>query len=263
MRLSIIIPAYNSEGTILKALDSIYNQIGIGELTFEVIVIDDGSTDNTLEIVKQYSNKYNNLFVHSKSNGGVSSARNCGIRLARGEWIAFLDADDRWLSGKLVHQFGVIDKIKDVDFIGCARNGEDLKIFNRKIDSLYKATVDDLLIKMFPQTSTAIVRRSLLDKVGYYDESMSHAEDGELWVRLCNAGNFYYSPESLVVTGDGKKNFGESGLSGDLAKMHNGTLKILTYCRDREIISNFNYFMYKVFYIAKYYRRKLIVKMRS
>lgn len=262
MKLSIIIPAYNAEKTIINALDSVYNQQNINDLAFEVIVINDGSTDNTFEVASNYSEKVNNLTVYSKENGGVSSARNYAIEKAIGEWIAFLDSDDVWLDCKLDKQFKVIDEVKSIDFIGCARNNEKLTVLGHKIDELYKATVNDLLIKMFPQTSTALVKKSLLDKVGYYDETMTHAEDGDLWVRLCHEGDFYYLPDSLVTTGNGKNNFGDRGLSGDLEKMHLGTLKTLVKSRENKLISRTMYCFYKIFYELKFLRRKLIVKVR-
>lgn len=264
MNISIIIPAYNAEDTILSAINSVLNQTILQCLKYEIIIVNDGSIDNTQKILTEYKNNHPsvNLKVILQENQGVSSARNNGIKISQYEWIAFLDSDDIWLSNKLENQINMINKYNDVDFIGCARNNEDLAIFGKKIKSFYKANIHDLLIKMFPQTSTALVKKSLLLKVGLYDEMMSHGEDGDLWIRLCANGNFYYMPESLVITGGGKSNFGEKGLSANLKKMHLGYLKIILKCRGSNKINTTSYILYYLFYNLKYLRRLLITRLK-
>lgn len=264
MKISVVIPAYNASSTIVTAIQSVQNQQLVDNINLEIIIINDGSLDNTEEIVKDYiSDGSDNIILISKNNGGVSKARNIGIKEASGEWIAFLDSDDEWLPNKLQRQIDIIKCTTGVNFIGCARNDEVLSILGRKINQLYLASCNDLLLKMFPQTSTALVRKSILDLVGYYNETMTHSEDGELWIRICSKGGFYYLPESLVITGGGKDNFGESGLSSNTRQMHLGTLKILTISRDNNIISFFKYLILNIFYHIKYIRRLLIIKMRK
>ena len=263
--LSIIIPVYNSSETITKCLTSVIEQNDF-ELEKEIIIINDGSTDNSELLIKEFIANHPEIIIkyRYKENGGVSKARNLGIKLANGDWIAFLDSDDIWLPNKLSTQFNIINSSSfNIDFIGCARNNETLNIFGKKIISLHKATVMELLIKMFPQTSTAIVRRELLIQVGCYDESMSHAEDGDLWVRLCQSGDFYYIPESLVVTGDGKFNYGESGLSSNLLAMHKGTLRTIDKLVSSNGVSSAQAVMLKAFYFIKYIRRIVTVYLRT
>lgn len=264
MKISVVIPAYNTSATIIDAISSVENQVIEDAVNIEIIIVNDGSSDNLVEVINDYrtSTKYN-LHLINKKNGGVSTARNVGIENSEGDWIAFLDADDVWLPNKLQKQVDIIRKKDNVNFIGCARNDEELSILGKKIDSLYLACCNDLLIKMFPQTSTALVRRSVLNTVGNYNETMTHAEDGELWLRICAEGGFYYMPESLVITGGGKENFGASGLSSNLEEMHFGTLKMLNIACENKVISKTSYFVFKAFYYVKYLRRLLLVKMRS
>lgn len=264
MKISVVIPAYNASATIIEAISSVENQVLEDKVSMELIIVNDGSSDNLIDVINGYrkSTKYK-INLINKDNGGVSTARNIGIDNAEGDWIAFLDADDVWLPNKIQKQIEIIRKQGDINFIGCARNDEELSILGRKVDGLYRASCHDLLIKMFPQTSTALVRKSILSQVGNYNETMTHSEDGELWLRICSEGGFYYMPESLVITGGGKENFGASGLSANLEKMHLGSLKMLRIACDNKIISKTAYLGFKAFYYAKYLRRLLLVKMRS
>lgn len=98
--LSIIIPYYNATAYLNRSLDSIYEQ-GLPESSYEVIAVDDGSTDSSSEIIKQYQAVHNNLVLIKKNNGGVSSARNIGLSVAIGKYVVFLDADDVLISGSM------------------------------------------------------------------------------------------------------------------------------------------------------------------
>lgn len=224
--LSIIVPVYNSSKTIIECLLSVVNQEGFNH-PMQIVIVNDGSNDGSESLIIEFmkKNPEQDIKYFYKTNGGVASARNVGISLSKYNWIAFLDSDDLWLPRKLFNQFNVVDNFsKNIDFLGCARNNEVLSILGKKVTSLHKATVFELLLKMYPQTSTAIIKKSILLEVGCYDEGMSHSEDGDLWLRICDKGDFYYMPESLVITGGGKHSFGESGLSGNLKAMHEGTI---------------------------------------
>ena len=259
--LSIIIPMYNSEESILRCLKSIINQTYSG--CIQIIIINDGSTDSSVNIVNHFisvHNKYNILLVN-QANSGVSSARNSGLKIAKGSFIALLDSDDVWLENKLEIQMNILENNPEIDFLGCSRNNEKLTIFGKKIDKLHKAKVIELLIKMYPQTSTAIFKRELFLKFGGYNENMTHAEDGNLWVRYCANSNFYYSPKSLIITGDGKPSFGHSGLSANLKAMFEGNIFIIKEAREKNLISNVLFVCFYFYYVSKYLRRILLTKI--
>ncbi|MQI08980.1 glycosyltransferase, partial [Escherichia coli] len=108
-------------------------------------------------------------------NGGVSKARNTGLRNATGEYIALLDADDEWLTSKLERQFEILKSHNfSIDFLGCARNNEELILYGNLVTKLHKVNPKELLYRMFPQTSTSIFKKKLYDKEGGYNESMTH-----------------------------------------------------------------------------------------
>lgn len=261
--VSVIIPMYNAESTVKTCIDSVLKQTYKGKV--EIIVVNDGSKDNSKVIIEELIRKNNsniNIQLINKENGGVSSARNRGLSLAKGEFIALLDSDDRWLEIKLEVQMEILNSNTQIDFIGCARNNEVLKVFGKKIRTLHKATVKELLVKMYPQTSTAIFKRKLFEQFGGYNENMTHAEDGELWLRYCTNANFYCIPDSLVITGDGKPHFGHSGLSANLEAMHNGNLFILKEAFKERKIGVISYSLFFVFYEIKYLRRIILTKNR-
>ena len=103
MLISTIIPVYNAEKFLCKCLDSLLNA-QISEVTNEIILIDDGSTDNSLEICKDYESNHNNIKVFSQKNQGPSVARNVGLNKALGDWITFVDSDD-WVDQKYFSSF--------------------------------------------------------------------------------------------------------------------------------------------------------------
>lgn len=260
--ISVIIPAYNAERTIKRALESIKNQTALSKI-LEVIIINDGSTDKTKDIITTYQmeNPEMNICVINQENGGVSKARNAGLKVARGKYIALLDSDDEWLPNKLKRQYEIMKQKPEIDFLGAAIDEKPLKILFKKIDKLYKANLKDICIKCFPQTSTVIFKKAVLDLVGYYDENQNYAEDGNFYQRVCLACNYYYLPEKLVDYDNGKQGFGQSGLSENLKEMYIGNVKNLLDLKDN--ISFLFYISMRFFYYIKYIRRILITKLRN
>ncbi|ATP57992.1 glycosyltransferase [Pedobacter ginsengisoli] len=260
--VSVIIPMYNAADTIEETLHSVVNQTNKAS---EIIVVDDGSIDNSLGIVRDFAARHSdqNIKVIEKTNGGVSSARNAGMQIAKSSFFALLDSDDVWLPNKLERQMKVLLDNPLIDFLGSSRNNEVLKIFFKKIEVLHKASIKELLIKMYPQTSTAIFKRALYEKFGGYNEAMTHAEDGNLWIRYCANSNFYYLPESLVITGGGKPSFGHSGLSANLIEMQKGNEFTLKEAKKAKLISLPVFSVLYIFAKLKYVRRLLIILTRT
>lgn len=262
-KVSVVIPMYNSEKTIVKALNSIKNQTALG-LIHEIIIVNDGSTDNSLNIVKEYikNNKDMPIVIIDESNAGVSAARNTGMKIAKGSWISLLDSDDEWLPRKIEIQMQIIQDYPQIDFLGGDIDDKGLKILWKKINGLYKANIKDVCLKMFPQTSAAIFKRSIFKKIGGYDENQSYAEDGNYFLKICSHYNYYHLPVQMVCYGGGKPGFGCSGLSANLKGMYEGNLKNIKELKRESIISGSFYIFLRVFYWMKYVRRILITKLR-
>ena len=264
MNISVVIPMYNSKDTIINTLNSVKNQTAIEQI-LEVIVVNDGSTDNSLDIVKEYieNNKNIPIVIIDKSNGGVSAARNIGMKAAKGDWIALLDSDDEWLPKKIEIQIGIIQEHQEIDFLGGDIDDKGLKILFKRIHGLYKANVNDLCLKMFPQTSVAIFKRSIFKEIGGYDENQSYAEDGNYFLKICAYYNYYHLPIKMVYYGGGKPGFGFSGLSANLEKMYQGSIKNINELKRDSLITRGFYVFLRIFYWAKYIRRIIITKSKK
>ena len=228
MKISVIIPMYNAENTIVTALNSIKNQTY--KCDYEIIVINDGSNDNSKAIVEKYilENPQLTIILVNQTNGGVSRARNEGLKRVTGDYIALLDSDDEWLPQKIEEQVLVLQKNNNIDFLGTNRNGEHFKSFlGYKFSNLTKISARMLLIKNFFPTPTILMKRKIIDEVGFFDENKKLAEEGDYWIRICSRNNCFLLNKSLVITGGGKPSFGHSGLSSNLWEMEKGDFKII------------------------------------
>lgn len=260
-KISVVIPMYNAEETIEKAIKSVVTQTK-SDIIGEILVIDDGSTDDSAQIINKLILDYEstNIKLIKQSNGGVSKARNVGIRLASFEWIALLDSDDVWFNNKIDYQWNILQKNDQIDFLGGNWRPGKFRILTRQITGLYKAKVMDICLKNFPQPSTAIFKKEIFKKIGGFDESQKYAEDGNYFLKICANYNFYFDPIQIIEYGSGKKGFGESGLSQNIKEMHKGNLKNIKEMEQFNFLNKFQYFFVFMFFQIKYIRR-IIIKL--
>jgi glycosyltransferase involved in cell wall biosynthesis len=182
VQISVVIPAYNSAAFIAKTLESVLAQT---LQPAEVIVVDDGSTDETLKIVQGFGDTVRCI---SQRNMGVSAARNAGIESARYEWIALLDSDDLWRADKLERQAGVILEDPAVDFIYTGH----YCFFEDRIESTVPAQpasrIKQSMYHVRFMTSSVVLRRSKAIEIGGFDTTLRSSEDWDLWLRLVKDG---------------------------------------------------------------------------
>jgi len=183
MFIDVIIPTFNRSSLLNRSIESVLNQ---SYQHFNVIVIDDGSTDGTSLLMSQYS-EHPKIRYLIKENGGVSSARNLGIKNARSEWICFLDSDDEWLPHKLQTQINYAHDNPQQSFIHSNemwfRNGVRInakKKFDKSSQDLFKRSLETCLIS----PSTVMMKKSLLERYGSFDESFTVCEDYDLWLKI-------------------------------------------------------------------------------
>ncbi len=182
MDISVIIPTYNREAFIGRALDSVLAQ---SSQPAEVIVIDDGSTDSTAALLRQ---SYPEVTYVYQENQGVSSARNAGVAIAQGDWLALLDSDDEWLPAKLAAQSAALSQ--NPEFRICHTDEIWIR-HNERVNPMRKHEKSGGWIyeKCLPMCvispSSVLIHRSVFDNVGGFDEQLPACEDYDLWLRIC------------------------------------------------------------------------------
>lgn len=198
--ISVIIPAYNAEKTVVESINSVLGQT---YSDFELIVINDGSTDRTLEVVEGIKGKDSRVKVFSYENAGGSVSRNRGAFLAKGEFISFLDADDIWTPDKLEMQLLALQKNPEygvayswTDYI----NGRGEIVGNgsrvRASGDVYERLIENNFLE---NGSNPLIRTEIFIATGGFDNSLKAAQDWDMWLRLAMQSLFVYVPKVQVL----------------------------------------------------------------
>lgn len=202
-KVSIILPAYNRAYCIRRAVDSVLRQT---YPHWELIVVDDGSTDNTEEVIAKLAAEDGRVrYLRQPCNKGASAARNEGIRQGRYDYIAFQDSDDVWHADKLEKQMRVFRESPEIGLVYCAmqgtrQDGSAVRIPDISIDrqflqgNLYRLLLQGNVIG----APAAMVRRECLESCGGFDEALSCLEDWELFLRIAGEYEIGYADEALV-----------------------------------------------------------------
>lgn len=223
--ITVVIPAYNAAKFLPQVIQSVVEQ---SYKNWELLVINDGSTDNTAEIVDHFCKLDNRVRLISKENGGVSVARNLGAELAKGELIAFLDSDDLWLEDKLLVHYEYMSEHPNVG-VSFSR----VELIKTNGESTKKVT-DNIVDSLQPQdlfygnptvtTSNLVIRKAVFQELHGFDKSMQYNEDIDLLFRL--AFQKKWSIEGIDKTLV-KYRLHSSGLSSTLKKMEDGWVTLM------------------------------------
>jgi len=189
--VSIIIPTYNQANFIDKAINSALKQT---YQDFEIIVIDDGSTDDTEEIMKGFKDKRVKYIKKYKENRGISVARNTGIKMAKGKYIALLDSDDEWLPEKLDKQIQLLqNKSSEVGVVCSWSYNIDEKgnfISKRCLPKRDGYIYEDLLSTDPISVPTVLIRKECFNRVGLFDDLLNTQQDWDMWIRIAKYYRF-------------------------------------------------------------------------
>jgi glycosyltransferase involved in cell wall biosynthesis len=197
-KVSVVIPAYNKAELTRRTVDSVLRQT---YPNLEIIVVDDGSKDDTRQAMLSYGNKI--IYLH-KSNGGACSARNEGIRNASGEYIAFLDCDDLYLPDKIELCVRYLDHHPVVGFVHTSAyfiDGKDkvLSRYSHPRSLRHDDATKRLILKNFICNSTVVARKECIDKAGYFDESIFVPADWDMWLRMSETAEVGYIDSPLTM----------------------------------------------------------------
>jgi glycosyltransferase involved in cell wall biosynthesis len=226
-KVSVIVPAYNICLYIKDALVSLESQ---SFQNFEVLVVNDGSTDSTAEQVKLFTARDSRFRLLEKENGGLGSARNYGIRHACGEYIALLDGDDRYKPDKLSNHVAVLDRHPDVGVVYSAsraiRDDGHATFMVLSGRPIHQDPLIALLCKNFiGHGSNAVFRRSIVDEIGYFDENFfPGSEDLDYWLRIAATRRWQFHRESQDLCCYRVR---PSGLSFNVEQMQQSTERII------------------------------------
>lgn len=201
--VSIVIPTYNQANYLREALDSIIAQTYVN---WETIVVNDGSRDNTIEVMQEYATRDSRIRVFSKENGGISSALNYGIEQAVGDYFCWLSSDDLFYDYKLEHQ---IKTFRDLDDTwALIYGGYDLfiqernqKIITKDVDPIESgAEFPEMLKNDFIYGCSVMIRMNIIKDIGAFHPRYRHAQDTEFWLRIASRGyRFYLLNEKLAI----------------------------------------------------------------
>ena len=197
--VSVIIPAYNYAHYLPQAIDSALQQ---DYSPREIIVVDDGSTDNTAAVAARYGQQIR--YLH-QANAGLPAARNTGIRAARYDYVAFLDADDQWLPGLLKNAIQSFTQLPaEFVLVACRAHHVDAQGEIIQMKRLYsqrdeEVTARDTLLRARFCPSAVVVRRAAFDQCGYFDTTLRSSEDRDMWIRLAAQGRIFVRQDRLVL----------------------------------------------------------------
>lgn len=198
--VSVIIPTYNRARMVARAVDSVLNQ---EFRDFELIVVDDGSTDDSARILDGYGER---LTLLRQPNSGVSAARNRGVRKASGELIAFLDSDDLWLPGKLSRQVAffrehpeaLINQTEEI-WIRNGRRANPKKRHRKISGDIFVPSLELCLVS----PSAVMLRKEIFDEIGLFDEDLPACEDYDMWLRISCRHPVYLIDTPLIIKNGG------------------------------------------------------------
>ena len=220
MNISVVIPSYNRKEFLKRSIDSAINQT---KKPFEIIVVDDGSTDGTETMIKS---DYDFVKFIKQKNKGVSAARNIGIKVSIGEWICFLDSDDEWKKDKLEKQINAMKSNPGYKFFHSneiwIKNG--LRINQKKKHKKYGGDIFDKCLDMCRiSPSSVMIDKTVFDEVGNFNENLVVCEDYELWLRICDKYRVFFIDEPLIIKYGGH----QGQLSSSIESIENHRIKAL------------------------------------
>lgn len=219
--VSVIIPNFNNAAYVATAIASVLAQ---SDQNFEIIVVDDGSTDDSRMVIAQFGERVRYL---RQENQGLAGARNSGIRAAQGDWIALLDADDQWLPTYLATMLALADREPDGTVYYCAaqcmdRHGQDLpRVLGAPLGPP-ETTYGTLVRANFLIPSTILMRRQEVVDAGLFDPQLRSCEDWDLWLRLGPNARFIGTPAQLV-----RYRLHDVSLSTNLTGMHQAAQAVI------------------------------------
>ena len=243
-KVTVLIPSYNAAHFLPTSIESALSQT---YQDFEIVVIDDGSSDKTKDVVKTYIDKYpNKIHYLWQENKGLPAARNTGIAHSQGEYLALLDADDKWLPCRLEEEVGILDADSSIGIVHANItlidvNGKEISTPKRQINHLNGFIFNNILLRKADiSCPTVLFRRSCSEEVGLFDINLSRlgCEDRDLWLRIAQKYKIAYIDKVLSYY-----RVSPQSMSSNLEKMLAARLYVIDkFCppndKDKQVLRN-------------------------
>lgn len=213
--VSVVIPTYNRDDLVRKAIDSVLAQT---HRDYEIVVIDDGSTDRTRDRLGEYGEAVRYFYQQRR---GISAARNAGIERSRGDLIALLDSDDYWIPEKLERQVALFGEHPEYGLVAsaCGSIEQDGTFRERGRTGRSGWVLEDLFARNYIRTSSVVVRKACIEKVGGFDESLEECEDYDLFLRVAAEYPIGFIDDPLAVYLDNPAGVSTDSLKGRLYRL--------------------------------------------
>lgn len=247
--ISVIIPCYNAENTIISCLNSIVNQ---SQPVDEIIIVDDGSTDNSVNIITELFKELDVKYIlYKQKNSGPSTARNKGVALSSSSHIAFMDSDDEWFQDHILLTKEFLKNNIKYSIVST-------KYFSACVKYYGEISFEKLLFKNCFLTPCVVINKGCFLKSGGFNEKMKYCEDYFLWLDIAFKNKVYLLDYVGAKNVNYKRPFGDKGLSANLDLMHQGVLQCYEEVYKKRRISKIKFFILKDVEKVKYLRRRIL-----
>ena len=263
MLISVIIPVYNSERIIERSINSVI--LAMKGISYEIICIDDGSKDGSLKVLNELHEKNPNIIIVHQENSGAAAARNRGLEIAKGDFVAFNDSDDEWLP----EHFDILkNAFDDNPELFCVAGNHDVEkqktLFLKKIKgNVSCVTLKKELVKNYYSPQATMFKRDIVERGIRFKDGMRYAEEGYFFYQIVHTYPSGFINKQVSKSILGKEKFGDGGLSGNLKMMEKGELYNLKFAHIDLGIGFTYYCMMVLLSYIKYCRRIIITKFRA
>ena len=264
MLVSVIIPVYNSEKTISRSIESVVVSLTSCTDDYEIICVDDGSSDNSLELLKKIALENSKIIVIHQDNAGAASARNRGLETAKGDFIAFNDSDDEWTEDHAEVLLSLFDEFSDISCISGMHEDEKWRLaaLKKEKNNFYRVVLKNQLYKNYFSPPSTMLRRIIVDCGIRFVDGARYAEEGCFFNHISAQFGCGFIDKKLSASILHKGRFGDCGLSGNLLGMERGEISNLIDARRNLGVGFFTFAGALVYSILKYFRRIVIAKLR-
>lgn len=264
MLVSIIIPVYNSNKTIERSISSVIKSVEMNTKDYEIICIDDGSKDSSLAILKELSKNNRRIKVFSQKNEGAAAARNAGLEIANGSYIAFNDSDDEWSVEHFSELMKIFKMFPDVKCVSANHDIEHQKTYGLKkiAENLFEVNINAQQFKNYFSPQNSMISKEIIEFGIRFNPMMRGSEEFLFYNHILKNFKCLFYNKKISQSILHKFRYGQSGLSGNLKEMEKGELFAIKDAHINLGISNFVFFGAYIVSVFKYIKRIIIVKFR-